>query len=451
MMVAVMLIISLMEMLMFYALRKDIISPSFVFAAVFVVAEINLLTNVSTLHVSLSIDTVLVVTGGILFFALGCLFARKAFFKEVHVANTEIDCQVPITLNFWHYIGLLGFNVVSIFYILNEVYQMTVTKAYYSGNVLGSLSVYAEVSKFQDIDMKVSRISTLLTALCEAEAYVFSYVLAKNIVYKNKLNKMELLCFATAVLSTFCQGSRGGVWIIISMIFISLMLYREKTGKKSISIKLIGKVILIIIMAVLIFQLTGMVTGKVWDVSFYEYFSVYLGNPILNLDTAMKEGIVKTPIWGRLTFAPFIKKFFPMFGLTVPIYKNLRQFRYTTDGHNLGNVYTIFAPLIADFGIIGMLLALFIIGFICTYMYNVSSKTTNKAIALSKILYGYIITNIAFSFFSNKFCENISVYRMYVFAFSAVFSMGFTKIALRNNRSDLKKHRFNEKPKGDGA
>lgn len=104
---------------------------------------------------------------------------------------------------------ILLFNCFSIIYILWEIYSLTVTKAYYQGSILGSLNVYAEVSKFSSIDMKVSTISTLLTALCEAEGYMFGYFIAYNLAHKIKTSKMMILCFITAFISTFCQGSRG--------------------------------------------------------------------------------------------------------------------------------------------------------------------------------------------------------------------------------------------------
>lgn len=106
--------------------------------------------------------------------------------------------------------------------------MLTVIKAYYQGSILGSLSVYAEVSKFSSIDMKISTISTLLTALCEAEGYMFGYFIAYNLAHKIKTSKMMILCFITAFISTFCQGSRGGIFMILASVIEYIIVYKEK-------------------------------------------------------------------------------------------------------------------------------------------------------------------------------------------------------------------------------
>ena len=102
---------------------------------------------------------------------------------------------------------------------LSEVYKLTIEKAMYSGSILGVLSAYAEVSKFQSIDMSISTMGTLLAVICEAEGYTLGYIIADNWARKKNVSKVSIWCFITAFLSTFCQGSRGGVFMIIVAIF----------------------------------------------------------------------------------------------------------------------------------------------------------------------------------------------------------------------------------------
>ena len=48
-----------------------------------------------------------------------------------------------------------------------------------------------------------------------------------------------------------------------------------------------------------------------------------------------------------------------------------------------------------------------------------------------RVLYSYMLVCIAFSFFSNKVCENISFYHIYMFAFVLLFTRNI-KMGLEN-------------------
>lgn len=419
--VVTLLVLTLCELIFIYAVSNDILFPAFVFAFVFVAAELNLLTNVQNLKVSLGFDTTSIIVGGIMCFTIGSILAGKRSFSLIKF-KTHKSRVIDISKK--KAIAVLAFNIFAICYILREVYNMTVERAGYSGSVLGALGIYAEVSKFQNIDMKVSIFSTLLTALCEAEGYVFGYILSSKLVNKEKISLLEMLCFLTVFLSTFCQGSRGGIWMIISSCIVYIILYRKKMGVKKIGFKLVGKVLFVFLLGLIAFQVIGVMTGKFWNVSFYEYLSVYLGDPIINLDIIVKKGIQRTPIWGYQSFGALVAKFYSMFGLAIPYYPSW-GFQHSINGHNLGNVYTIFASLIADFGVWGMYCSLVIIGYVSSLIYNIA-RHASKTISVSVIFYGYILTNIGFSFFSNKFCENVSVYHLYVFLFVSLFAYWFT-------------------------
>ena len=406
---------------MVYFSQRDIISPAFIVTAVFLISCINLATNISLYGVFLSFETGIVIILGLIFFVLGTLLVSVVN-KRV-VWNRSLNIQKRNIM--LHCLGrkfcvvLIIFNVFSIVFILREVYLLTVTRANFTGSVLSSLSVYAEVSKFQNIDMKLSSISTLMSALCEAEAYVLSYYLADKYARKIKLSIFEILSFITAFLTTFCQGSRGGVFILFTVIISFIISSREVNRFKTLPFKTIFGLLFLISISLVFFQLVGELTGKMWNVSFYEYLSVYLGDPIINLDVAINKGIERTPFWGYLTFFPMIKYFFPKLGFDIPYYNSYARFN-EINGHNTGNVYTIFAPFVADYGLIGMLVAMFFLGVICQLFYNLS-KSAQSGITTVKVIYSYMAACLGFSFFSSKITENLSVFRIAVFIFAFVF------------------------------
>ncbi len=414
--------LTVLLLILIYVIEKDVISPSFIFCLVFMIAEFNVISNVTKLGVKFRVDTVLVVIFGIFMFFIGtilanlvpkCVGKRK---KNIRTLDLTMSKQVFLCI----------FNIVSIIYILKNVYILVVQRAGYVGGILGSLSVFAEVSKFQSIDMKLDTVSTLLTALCEAEAYIFGYIIASKLVKKEKIEIITLICFITSFLSTFCQGSRGGVFIIIASVFCFIIIYRKEKGIKIIGLKLIFKLIGVIILAIVAFQIIGTMTGKMWDVSVYEYFSVYLGDPLINFDTKLSNGIERTKISGQASFGGLIKNIFGKLGIYVPKYGALGEFQYYGN-HNLGNVYTIFAYLIADFGILGCWIACFIIGIIVEFIYIRTIKNKKNNDEFMTILCGYIMSSVGFSFFSNKICENVTIYHIYMFLFVFIIINFLTK------------------------
>lgn len=62
--------LTVLLLILIYVIEKDVISPSFIFCLVFMVAEFNVISNVTKLGVKFRVDTVLVVILGIFIFLL---------------------------------------------------------------------------------------------------------------------------------------------------------------------------------------------------------------------------------------------------------------------------------------------------------------------------------------------------------------------------------------------
>lgn len=416
------------ETLCIYMISKDVLNSSFVFAAVFFISSVNLMTNVSTVGVSLHFLTGLYIAIGCFAFFCGSVITGKLRIKHSKISILHLKRRNQFNTNVLFLTFVLVFNVVSIAYVLREVYHLAQVYAYYRGALLGSLSVFAEVQKFGTIDLRVGTMSTFLTAFLEAEAYVTGYILVSCLVHKEKMNFLLLLCFITSFMSTFCQGSRGGVFILIALVFIYVMLDRKKRHTKRIQSKIIKKAIIGVVIGFVAFQVSGEITGKMWDVSWYEYLSVYLGFPIYNLDVAMTNGIPRADITGAASFGGLYSNLLPRLGFDFQSYTayNGSSGFQNLNGHNMGNVYTIYKDLIADFGYIGAIIALVIVGAIMQLLYNRAINDDSK-ISVTQIIYAYFLSCTAFSFFSNKICEAVTVFHIFEFIFLYVWILLLTK------------------------
>ena len=416
-----------------YLLCQDVLNPALIFAIVFFLAAANLATNINSVGVTLHIDTVIYILVGVLAFFIGSIVVSKTtfrissngYFRFKYFSGRHVHLPKKKMLI------ILVFNMVGCAYIMYDVYSLVKNYVGYIGNILGAAGTFATYSKYGDMGLQISGISNILVCVLETESYVIGYIIATNLAKKRKTDLITILCFVTSFISTFCMGSRGGVLIIISIAFMFIMQYRLIRSVKHISMKLVRRMIMVVIFAIIVFQISGTLAQKNWDVPFYEYLSVYVGFPIYNFDVAFNNGIVHTDIFGAASFGGLYKNFLSDF----ETYTNFRTFLHL-NGHNMGNVYTIFATLTADFGNYGSMIALFVIGFLMQVLYN-SAKKDKEELSVKKIVCAFFLVCTAFSFFSNKICEAIIVWRFYWLVFLYIWKIVLTSKKGEHNNIDI--------------
>ena len=83
-------------------------------------------------------------------------------------------------------------------------------------------------------------------------------------------------------------------------------------------------------------------------------------------------------------------------------------FTYSNNGIETGNVYTMFYPIIYDFGYFGILIFLTVeAGYYC-YFYNKNNSSPLKnGISISVFIYAYLFNDLIMSTFSNRFYSTV--------------------------------------------
>lgn len=422
--------VSLIELIMILYFEKNILSPAFIFALAFVISEFNALTITLVLGLNISETTCLVIIIGILSVWLGVFFPkhlstdmRKFPSISLNGSNYKIEnfLNREFSLQNWKLLILIIFNVISAVIIARSVVTITYG-AGYSGNFWGAFGRYRELYALgNNKNLRLGMLPTLLTSLTKAEGYVVTYIIAKLLTTHRKVSFFLWLTFITALLTTFCQGDRGGLILILAFGFDYIFFMQKNNQyKKLFTFKNFVKLILIVAVALFIFDMSAVVSGKRWKVSFYEYFSVYLGGPIINLNDLLQRDF-SSPIFGYFTFGNIIQFFYRAVGKAFPVFR-IGWFNIF-NGMNTGNVYTIFAYLISDFGFIGCQLILFGVGVIMQILFNISNKSRVN-FSMTTLVYCFFLACLALSFFSDKLFENISVFNVYTFIFNFIF-IGF--------------------------
>lgn len=389
--------------------RRDICSPDFLFTIGFFIAAIDLVVMKDVWDVELHWNTIAIICCGILLFSLGCVLSRflytygigKRITKKATIQIKYASLDAISKAKGWHYFFIF-FNIIAIGVYAMEVARV-VRRTGRTGAFFYLLGKYSDVAKFTTENIAIPTIPSWLYHICIWDGYIWGIVLAYDYIKNKKINKPLFLCFVTAVLGCFIAGSRGdALSMIIGFAFIYLIQYREERGRRRYGFKVFGWGLGIGALIVFLFNIFVKVMSLNTGIdSIFEYMSVYAGAPTANLDYFLQSSYSRPKIWGTNTFYDIIRWIGDKTGNTNLVYVRNLPFRYS-NGHGMGNVYTMYYSLILDFGIAGGLGFIFLAGVLVEFFYLKACEIRNT-IGLGKLMYMYYVPLIGFAFFANKF------------------------------------------------
>lgn len=392
----------------FFINNKELTSPAVLFSFSFVVLMIFAFINYSDLGLySLNWRTSFVIIIGILSFMLGTLPFVKMTNRISFFFNEEKGVRInqKVSVNKLLFFLLFGFFIL----ILNTKYLGISTENYSS--ILGDIRD-STVNSGSGVLPKYLVFSNMIMLM---GGIFFSIELPRFFIEKDYIKVfLSLVIFLLSILISFSGGSRGSSLIlIISLIFNSILESYKNNKLRKIKISSIIKVFLIIIVLLYLFKESAVILGQtqVADFSFSRYILLYVGAQLKNLDMALTyQNIINSSnVFGQETFRSFVKFFSNLIGSGLyGDYKLFLPFNYY-NGISLGNVYTTFYPFLRDFGYFGVIICSMLMGVISEYLYYLAKKfnSWNDGVSIWNILLSWSSFCLLFSFFSNKFYENI--------------------------------------------
>ena len=392
----------------FFINNKELTSPAVLFSFSFVVLMIFAFINYSDLGLySLNWRTSFVIIIGILSFMLGTLPFVKMTNRISFFFNEEKGVRInqKVSVNKLLIFLLFGFFIL----ILNTKYLGISTENYSS--ILGDIRD-STVNSGSGVLPKYLVFSNMIMLM---GGIFFSIELPRFFIEKDYIKVfLSLVIFLLYILISFSVGSRGSSLIlIISLIFNSILESYKNNKLRKIKISSIIKVFLIIIVLLYLFKESAVILGQtqVADFSFSRYILLYVGAQLKNLDMALTyQNIINSSnVFGQETFRSFVKFFSNLIGSGLyGDYKLFLPFNYY-NGISLGNVYTTFYPFLRDFGYFGVIICSMLMGVISEYLYYLAKKfnSWNDGVSIWNILLSWSSFCLLFSFFSNKFYENI--------------------------------------------
>lgn len=389
--------------------KKDLIAPSFVFCVSFCFSCIWAVAYAKEWDLGLHSNTFWVILGGVLEFIIFSYIIQSAF-SLVKGKNSISGKSEPIKIKIenWKKILFLMFCIFTIFY---SVYSIVRVMNGSFSNVAESIYAYRNISIFSDESIPLPKLMVYSRYAVNAAGYWFAYIIINNYLVEKKVDILSVLIVIMSMISSMTTGGRNGaVNIILACVAIFFILLNKKNGfHKSIRFKTMVQFIVIAIVVLWVFQTIGTLLGRTTsvDTNTMDYLAKYCGAEIKNLDLFLQENYSTSNnnIWGSQTFIYIIRWLGPKFGIKNTYYALTLPYR-TVNGFNLGNVYTTFYPYIYDFGYIGLVCLVGLMAVITQWVYERGKRIKlKKSPAMCIMIYGYMFSSIALSFFSNKFYE----------------------------------------------
>lgn len=369
----------------FFYFDKDILAPPAIVVITFGFCTFLASLYSETWNLPMHVNTVCIILGNILMFCIGSILAKKIFFcknfpvrvndlKEIKIPNNVIVVLVLMLLFF------IYLNYTEL-YFLSHLYNPS--------NEI-SVMLYTTIYHLQMGDIKFSKLYIIRLAIAQCISYIFIYVFMYNKIFFKHCHYMLILPSIFYIGLILLTGGRQEFLYFIIFLLVSMILlyqYRQEFNTKDM-IKIYEMIFFCFGIFLILFIGTGMLSGKIHSTtSIIRVLSHYAGTNITALDVYINKMYIPANEYiGEITL-PRLYNNLNILGFNLPTGKEYIKVFVEFDGITT-NVYTALRRYIQDYGYIGCMLIMFLLGTVYTsiYMYL---KYRNKNFALILLYAAY--------------------------------------------------------------
>lgn len=400
---------------------RILLTPQVCFVACFLPQAVFAIFFVEQWGIEFCTETVLILFSGTgLFFILSLLFQSfRAKYKISLYRRNSLTIQSQekkyfqsdreIKIEAWKLYVLLAVQVGSLF--LTVYYLMTNVAG---ANILMKIAAVNNANKFGDANdfIIMPQWVSWPKEFCRYSSYLTGYLLFHSIIFKYKQHKVLLVAnILMSMIIILTSGGRMGVvsFIVAQVIMIYFFWGIANHWRVRVKIKLIIEIVVVGVLVLAIFQQLSFWVGRgsEREIDFIHYLGVYIAAPLKNLDTFIREGNYGNPVsnWQTLyALVNFIGRHFNMQSWIHPLDLPYRRIR----GSGTGNVYTAFYSYLHDGGYVAFVIFISLQVFIAQWVFfRVIYAKSKHRINLSIVIYSYILQSICFSFFSERFYQDV--------------------------------------------
>lgn len=408
----ILVILLLIEFLLAFTLsRGDFLNPTVIYSFVFFLASVDLSMMKSFWAVQLNDITVIVLCLGVFVFILSYNFIGIIGKKFNLKSRSQIVNRKSIEVNRTFCYILLFIYIVTI--ILAFRYVIATAKMYGGSGSVGQLiGIYNGLLKGATTDdVSYPFYIQILTDLCGLGSYVWGYIIVNNYVVTKKFNKMYVLFLLLGLIVCLESGSRGdAISVIFCIICISVLILRKSESAKRITRKFYSIFIVATVGVIISFQFFGTTMGRdSYIFTPFEYFSIYLGAPILNLNTMINRYGGYNTGYFNYTFSGLYSSIGGKLGISSLTAFEDPMVHLASNGHRTGNVATTYMAYYYDAGLFGVIILSAIMAIIMYKLYADAKKDKTSNVSYKTIIYAYFCFLLARSFFSNSLFNAIQL------------------------------------------
>lgn len=428
-MLIVMLLLLFLLLIFVWESKKDLMSPAFLLIIGYIITTVCSIYNVERWNSNISAYMLFIVAVGIISFICGEEVASKV--KPLNGLKISEERNKDLT----HYVfSASTFRCVCLsiicIVITYVVYNEVVRIAYINFRDWGNLLYNFKENIGENQMNSVARLGMRLT---KSIAFISAFLLMNNMTEckENRRGFLSIITYLipiiTYIIQSLMTGSRIAViMLVVGLCFINLTLKYIKSGYKvKINITRFVKIVsAVTIGCVLFYNIQELVGRQQESNGVIDYICTYLGGSYDLFSQFLRENHNS----GRLvieTFSGIVDNLQRYFGLM----KNTQfsiypEFRYSQTGILIGNTYTGFRNYYNDFGLFGVILLSFLLGYLFTIVYRslLLTRRFNMFRIGLLITYSTYLYCILFHFFTDYFYLKFSVGMVIeiIFLFSCV-------------------------------
>lgn len=352
--------------------HMDFTSPSFITILMFLISTLCIIWNEDYWEVSFLPQTCFVVAGGLLLIVFLELLIKNIYYKK----NVWLDKDIyanAVPIYFDTVVKLLFFTMTT---LMTAIFVFSVIRAggVNYGSVFDAISIVHVDDEVSTgiLGIICARMMRLITYPC-LFFFTFNVFLCGE---QLKKNLWLILVILESFIVIFFSGVRSTyLYYIFAGFFYTIMLQRFKNGWRKVDIKKYIKPVIFLGSAFLAIFLGSrtIVKGHDFTSTGLEYITFYLGSPLHLFNKIIDNTTAAFPtnytnIIGAHTFKWLYQEFYK-FGL-MDTYIEATNFNYVGGGfYGGGNVYTMFAYTLHDFGYFGMYICILFLYYIFISIY----------------------------------------------------------------------------------
>lgn len=388
--------------------KRDLLSISFISGCCFWLAILCNIINEKRWEIVFHYNTFIVIVLGQLAMlageSLATLMPRFSIGKinrKIKAGKLSLDEEPEgmLTIADWKHYALAVFN--SFFFML---FLITVMKHGFS---LAAIALYKEENDgLANMNVFVQQSFRFLIAC----AIFYAFLILYNAILFRSFSKHDFVfCIYTNLLasleSILAASRRNIIVILVAWFVIFVVLDNKKNGwTNHIPVKMLKKCVVFLCILMVVFRnLHSILKSAASNLDgLFNYVTYYIGCPIqtLNVYFERHNEAVRSQYWGQYTL-PSLSSYLKLMPNGTD---SSFGFVYLGGRANAAsNVYTFFLAPLQDFGMVGMIVFTFAVGFIYSRFYykGIRCRAMNYKMAYKLCVYSFIYWVIPLAFYLN--------------------------------------------------